>query len=87
MSRRVEQRYEPLLSGLEQALADRGNLVYAQTKYLEDKDPISGQRARKIALLVAQRELYDNWPDVADKQALSPTHPAKDPYLTIEQGL
>lgn len=77
----------PQLSNLEKALAAKGNEVYLQTKHLEDADPIGGQRARKIASLIAQREMYENWPNTDEKQRLSVTHPAKDPYLTVEQGL
>ena len=89
MSQGFESGHDTLpgLSDLERLLAHKANEAYRLTKHLEDADPIGGQRARKIASLVAQRDTYANWPNSDEKRRLSPTHPAKDPHLTIDQGL
>ena len=67
--------------GLETALAEVGNRVYAATAIMEDFENAgkafgNGHHARQAIALNAQVELLERWREESDILELSQTHPA-----------
>lgn len=79
-----QQSTQPGLSDLEIALADVSNQVYAASSAIErlereGKVEGNGHHHRQALAQQAQRLVYLRWKNEAEKDALSPTHPAKAP--------